>query len=236
MTSARKIHFLIHVPFEGPAVISDWAEKQGAGITYTRFYEKDQLPDASTVDMLVIMGGPMNVYDYLHYPWMEEEIRWVGSFVESGRPVLGICLGAQLIAASLGAEVKPGPRKEIGWHELQFLPALGDFRIFRELPAPGKVFHWHGDTFRIPEGATRIASSKAFPDQGFIYRNALAFQFHLEATPSSVRQLVENCREELIPGPYVQTEEEILREERFYDTNHRLMFRFLNYLWGLINH
>lgn len=235
MTPARKIHFLIHVPFEGPAIISDWAEKRGAGITYTRFYEKDPLPRITTVDMLVIMGGPMNVYDFHHYPWMEEEIRWVGSFVESGRPALGICLGAQLIAASLGAEVTPGPHREIGWHELQFLPALGDFRIFRELPPSGKVFHWHGDTFRIPEGATRIACSKAFPNQGFIYRNALAFQFHLEATLSSVRQLADNCRDEMIPGPFVQSEEEFLREVRYYGANQRLMFRFLDYLWGLID-
>ena len=93
---------------------------------------------------------------------------WLNLF-ESGKPVLGICLGAQIIAAALGAEVYPGQEKEIGWYNLRFLPALGEFRICKELPATRKVFHWHGDTFHIPKGAARIARSQAFPNQGFIY-------------------------------------------------------------------
>ncbi len=96
----------------------------------------------------------------------------------------------------------PGPHKEIGWHNLQFFPALGDYKIFKDLPTTRKVFHWHGDTFNIPEGATRIAASQAFPHQGFIYDNkVVALQFHLEVTPKSVRELVENCRDELVDGP-----------------------------------
>ena len=122
----------MHVPYEGPGVIADWIGKKGHHLEYTRFYEKDPLPDASEVELLIIMGGPMNVFDFHIHPWMQEEIEWVGEFIRSGKPVLGICLGAQIVAAALGEEVYPGPEKEIGWYNLQFLPSLGEFRIFKD--------------------------------------------------------------------------------------------------------
>ncbi|MEN8228223.1 MAG: type 1 glutamine amidotransferase [Bacteroidota bacterium] len=226
----------MHVPFEGPGIIADWIKKKNHTLEYTRFHEGDPLPDASGVDMLVIMGGPMNVFDFHIHPWMQDEIEWVTDYISTGKPVLGICLGAQIIAAALGEDVYPGKEREIGWHNLQFLPSLGDYRIWKELPVTRKVFHWHGDTFTIPKGATRIASSQAFPNQGFIYNSkVVALQFHLEATPASVKELVDNCREELVPGPYIQTEEEILGEEKVYQTNQALMFRLLDYLCGQIS-
>jgi GMP synthase (glutamine-hydrolysing) len=166
---------------------------------------------------------------------MEDEIEWVKDFIKSGKPVLGICLGAQIIATALGQEVYPGPHKEIGWHNLQFLPSLGEFKICRDLPPTRKVFHWHGDTFHIPECATRIAGSQAFPNQGFIYgQNVVAFQFHLEVTPESVREMVENCRDELIEGVYIQSESEILAEMCNFDTNQQILFQFLDYLWSFV--
>ncbi len=195
MAAPIRIHCLMHVPFEGPAIIGEWTKKNRAVITFTRFYKNDALPDPSQSDIIVIMGGPMNVYDFHLNSWMEEEI---------------------------------------GWHNLQFLPALAEYRICRELPASRKVFHWHGDTFHLPRGSTLIASSRAFTNQGFIYKNTLAFQFHLEVTPGSVGDLVENCRDDLIPGPHVQTELEILDEQRYYQPNQELMFRFLDYLRGFI--
>ena len=104
-------------------------------------------------------------------------------------------------------------------------------RIWNDLPASRKVFHWHGDTFPIPKNATRIASTMAFPNQGFIYKGkVIALQFHLEVTASGVRDLVENCRDELLPGPFIQREEEILAEENSYLPNQELMFRLLDYL------
>lgn len=221
----------MHVPFEGPGIILDWIDQENHSLQFTRFYENDPLPDSSGIDMLVIMGGPMNVFDFHIHPWMQEEIDWVTDFINSGKPVLGICLGAQIIAAALGVDVYPGKHREIGWHNLQFLPALGDFRIWKDLPATRKVFHWHGDTFPTPKGAVRIAESQAFPNQGFIYRhNVMALQFHLEVTPSTVKGLVEHCRDELVPGPYIQDEKEILTEQRYYEENQKLMFQLLNYL------
>ena len=226
----------MHVPFEGPAKILDWIKNKGHKLEYTRFFQGDALPDASGVDMLIIMGGPMDVYDFHMHDWMEDEIAWVKDFIEMNKPVLGICLGAQIIAAALGEEVYPGPHREIGWHNLQFFPSLGNFKIFKDLPVTRKVFNWHGDTFNIPEGAIRIAASQAFPNQGFIYNNkVLAMQFHLEVTPESVKDLVENCRDELVEGPHIQSEKEILSEQNYFQANQEVLYQFLDYLCALIS-
>lgn len=234
MHEQEKIRCFMHVPFEGPGIIEKWAREKRYGLEFTRVYEEDPLPDVREVDLLVIMGGPMNVFDFHIHPWMQEEIEWVRTYIENGKPVLGICLGAQIIAAALGAEVYPGQNKEIGWFNLQFLASLGEFRICKDLPSSRKVFHWHGDTFPIPEGAIRIASSAAFPNQGFIYnKKAIALQFHLEVTPESVQGMVDNCRDELVPGPFIQTEKEILGEICCYEMNHEVMFHFLDYLSAL---
>ena len=226
----------MHVPFEGPGIMADWFMEKGHKLEYTRFYEGDSLPEASQVDLLVIMGGPMNVFDYHMHSWMQEEIEWVRDFIRSGKPVLGICLGAQILAAALGQEVYPGPDKEIGWHKLEFLPSLGEFRIFEDLPVARKVFHWHGDTFGIPEGAVRIARSELFPNQGFIYdKRVIALQFHLEVKPESVQALVDNCRDELVEGPFIQPEDEILAESSYFRSNQQVLYHFLDYLCALIS-
>jgi GMP synthase-like glutamine amidotransferase len=167
---------------------------------------------------------------------MQEEIEWVRNFIESGKPVLGICLGAQILATALGEEVYPGPEKEIGWHNLQFLPSLGEFRIFKDLPVARKVFHWHGDTFNTPEGAVRIACSQLFPNQGFIYnRRVVALQFHLEVTPEAVKGMVEHCKDELVDGPHIQSAAEILSETACFESNQQVLYHFLDYLCGLIS-
>jgi GMP synthase-like glutamine amidotransferase len=226
----------MHVPFEGPGAIADWIEKKGHRLEYTRFYEKNPLPEASGVDLLIIMGGPMNVFDFHMHSWMQEEVEWVGDFIQSGKPVLGICLGAQIVAAALGEEVYPGPEKEIGWHKLQFLPSLGEFRIFKDLPVSRKVFHWHGDTFNIPKGATRIASSQLFPNQGFLFdHRVLALQFHLEVSPEDVKGMVENCGNELVEGEHIQTAGEILSQTGYFETNKQVLYQILDYLSALIS-
>jgi len=236
MAAPRSIYCFLHVPFEGPGVIARWAEEKGHQMNYVRLYEKDPLPDPGKVDMLVLMGGPMNVFDFHVHSWMQDEIDWVGTYIESGKPVLGICLGAQIIAAALGCEVYPGEHKEIGWFNLKFLPGLGEFRICQDLPAVRKVFHWHGDTFNIPEGAVGIARSQLFPNQGFIYdRRVVALQFHLEVTPDAVRGMVENCRDELVKSPHIQSAKEILAETDYFESNQQVLYKFLDYLCGLIS-
>ena len=225
----------MHVPFEGPGVIEDWVIQKGHAFTFTRFYEGDDLPALEDVDMLVIMGGPMNVFDFHVHPWMQEEIQWIEALMETGKPLLGICLGAQIIAAALGEEVYPGNEKEIGWHPIQFLPSMGDYKIWNDLPSSRKVFHWHGDTFRIPKGATRIAESQAFPNQGFIYnKQVIALQFHLEVTPLLVKGLIQECGEELVPGSFIQSANQMITEDSWYRPNQALIFQLLDYLYSQI--
>jgi len=236
MNEILKIRCFMHVPYEGPGVMADWIRKKGHRLDYTRFYDKEDLPEASDVDLLIIMGGPMNVFDFHIYPWMQEEIEWVREFVNSGKPALGTCLGAQILATALGEEVYPGSEKEIGWHNLQFLPSLGEFRIFKDLPVARKVFHWHGDTFNIPGGAVRIARSQLFPNQGFIYdRRVVALQFHLEVTPEAVRGMVEQGGDELVKGGHIQTAKEILAETGYFEDNQQVLYKILDYLCGLIS-
>ncbi len=236
MSKALNINCFMHVSFEGPGIMADWIREKGHHLVYTRLYEEDPLPDPATVDLLILMGGPMDVFDYHMHAWMQEEIEWVKDFIQLGNPVLGICLGAQILAVALGEEVYPGPEKEIGWHTLQFLPSLGEFKIFSELPVSRKVFHWHGDTFNIPAEATRIASTRLFPNQGFIYdRRVLALQFHLEVTPESVKGMVEHCGDELVEGEHIQKAGEILAETAYFENNQQVLFQFLDYLCALVS-
>lgn len=231
MSKKLNIHCFMHVAFEGPGLIADWIALKGHHLEFTRFYEKETMPAPEAVDLLVIMGGPMNVFDYHMHSWMQEEIDWVSEYIKTGKALLGICLGAQIIAVALGSEVYPGKEKEIGWFDIRFLPSLGDYKICKQLPSSRKVFHWHGDTFDIPEGAVRIAESGLFPNQGFIYnKKIIALQFHLEMKPSNVLGLVENCRDDLLPGPFVQSEKEIGDKSRFTDDNRDLLYNILNYL------
>ena len=173
----------------------------------------------------------MSVSDETDNPWIVVEKEFIQRSIREGKGVFGICLGAQLIASALGSKVYPGKNKEIGWFQVNFNKHEALTALFSQIPDNTMAFHWHGDTFNIPEGAVRIAESKLFPNQGYIYnKRVLALQFHLEVGPSNIEDLVENCRHELIAGPYIQPEKELLDESRFTDENRHLLFRILDYL------
>ncbi len=200
-----KLHWLQHVPFEDLGIIEEWAKTQYAEISCTRLYAGEQPPSIEHLDWLVVMGGPMGIYDHEEYPWLVAEKELIRQALEAGTTVLGICLGAQLIADVLGAKVYPGPQKEIGWFPVrrcENAPAL--------LPDELTVFHWHGDTFELPAGAIRLASSDACQNQGFVYNDrVIALQFHMETTPASMEALIQNCGHELADAPFVQTAEQL---------------------------
>ena len=139
-----RIHYLQHVPFEGPANIALWAAERGHAVTGTRLFRGDPLPDVDCMDLLVVLGGPMNVDQHDGYPWLLEEKRLIGQAIDCGTSVLGICLGAQLAAAVLGARVQRNPHKEIGWFNVSLTGHGRTSGFFRGLPAEFIAFHWHG--------------------------------------------------------------------------------------------
>lgn len=187
-----------------------WAQRAGHRVTRTRLFCEEPLPGSRDFDALVVMGGPMNIYETDKYPWFTAEKEFLTDVIRTGRKVLGVCLGAQLITDVLGARVTSCPHKEIGWFPVYLCEEAGHIPGLRYLPGVFTAFHWHGDVFDIPKDAVCIASSTACPNQGFVYGdNVLALQFHLESTQESVTQLVHHCGHELVESPTVQSKEKI---------------------------
>ena len=243
-----RAHYLQHVPFEGLGSIESWLHHAGYQVTATRFYDSTELPEPADADLVVAMGGPMSVNDEQQYPWLAAEKRFIRAAIELGRPVLGVCLGAQLIASACGAAVYPNKVKEIGWLPIQGVPPAtgsdgrdGDGDAGAEQPATFRfppfleVFHWHGDTFDLPEGAVRLARSNAALNQAFqLGDSVIGMQFHLDTTPDGARALVEHCRAELVPSMYVQAEQRILSAEPAkYRTLNGWMDKVLTFITGI---
>ncbi len=212
-----KIHYLQHVKFENLGAIADWAKACHCSVSCTELYKPDPVfPDHSDYDLLIIMGGPMGVNDVEAHPWLIEEKKFIQNAIASDKYVLGICLGAQLIAASLGSNIAANKYTEIGWFPITFTDTATEHRIFSELDTSIHVLHWHGDRFEIPAGAMRIASSEACDNQGFLYgEKVLGLQCHLEMTVESLSELVKASESELTSEKYIQTKEQLLRETYF---------------------
>jgi len=203
-----RIHTIEHVPFEGPAAIACHAMERGYGLSRTRIFAGEPLPDLSEVDILAVMGGPMSVHDEKEHPWLIVEKQYLNLAVDKGVSVLGVCLGAQLLSEVLGGQVTRNPVPEIGWHEVRLEAPADRHRATEGFPDRFTAFHWHGDTFSIPEGASRLASSDVCANQAFaVDAKWVGLQFHLETTARSMELLIGNCPEDLIPGPAVQSAE-----------------------------
>lgn len=217
-----KFHFVYHVPFEESGRIGSWAQAQDHSVSVTRLWNKESLPQPKDVDFAVIMGGPMNIYEENIYPWLTAEKKWIEQVIGLQKKVLGVCLGAQLIADVLGGKVFKNKEKEIGWLPIEWTAEGRQFFDLTETQST--VFHWHGDTFPLPPAAVRLAKSKACENQAFSYKeNIVGLQFHLESTPDTVQLLIENCGNELVQGNYIQTEDEITAAKAPYGMIHRLL-------------
>lgn len=223
-----RLHYLQHVPFEDLARIEDWARDRGHEISRTLLFDGQELPELDEFDWLVIMGGPMNIYEEDKYPWLAREKRFIREAVAGDKIVLGICLGGQLIADVMGGKVRKNPYREIGWHPVKLTPEGQESRIFSVLPNSFMAFHWHGDTFEIPPQALRAAGSEACANQAFAFGKAIGLQFHLESSMDSIDHLIKNCGDELVDGSYIQSPEEILSHvDRFPEIN-GMMAHFLD--------
>lgn len=209
-----KIHYLQHVSFEGPAYLEEWCKNYGHQSSVTKFYEENYtLPGLDYFDALVILGGPMSVYDENLYPWLKPEKDFISLCIGAGKKILGICLGAQLAALCLGAKVTRAAHKEIGWFPVNptgiswTVPWV--YNLFLKSP---NVFHWHGEEFQLPEGSLNLLYSRANPNQAFLYKEqVLGLQFHLEVTPEGVLSMLDNCSHELTQEKFVQQRCDIIK-------------------------
>ena len=235
-----KIHYIQHVPYERIGWIEDWAVARGHEIAGTMMYAGPSaaatLPDPDAFDLLVIMGGPMNVYEHDEYPWLPDEKDFIRASISGGKMVLGICLGAQLLTDVLGGEVTKAPLEEIGWHPVELTEAGRRLDVFAHFPDRFTTLQWHGDTFSIPPGAVQAASSEAVPNQAFSFDDGrvIGLQFHLEETRETLSELVEVAGGELpaqrdpARGPWVSPATDLLASSAPFNVCRDLLFGLLD--------
>lgn len=224
-----RIHYLQHVPFEHAANIAAWAGTRGHTLSATRLDRGDPLPALDAFNWLVIMGGPMNVYEHDRCPWLVREKRFIADSIRDNKLVLGVCLGGQLVADVLGGRVTPNAEKEIGWFPVSLSSRAAQSPVFQTLPERFLAFHWHGDTFSIPPGAQHTAQSEACANQAFQYGDrVIGLQFHLDYSVASIEKMIEHCGEELVDAPHVQSSPPALADAKRVEGIQELLYRFLD--------
>jgi GMP synthase (glutamine-hydrolysing) len=199
-----RIHFIQHVPFEYPGSIIKWTAENNHTTGFTKTFEQPVFPEPDQFDLLVILGGPMGVYEEEKFPWIAEEKKFIHVVIAAKKKVFGVCLGSQLIATVLGAKVYPHTLKEIGWWPVQ---KTNNHPLTAALAAEFISFHLHGDTFDLPVGAIQLFRTKGCEQQGFIYNdNVAAIQFHPEIENELLQNMIEHEKETFIQSTYIQTE------------------------------
>lgn len=230
------MHILEHAPFENPGNIIDWANQHHATVSYTRLYNSEPFAEIPPFDLLIIMGGPMQISDENLYPWIKNEKKFIRKTIASGKKVLGICLGAQFLAHALGGRVFRNNVKEIGWFPLKKITQSQHPLLEKFPPSPLPAFHWHSDTFDLPRGAIRLFESEATVNQGFIFNDRIiALQFHWEVKPDNIRLLLKHNADDLGPGGFIQSPEEMLNQTKKFDLGKIFLGIILNYLVLLEN-
>jgi GMP synthase-like glutamine amidotransferase len=226
-----KIHCLQHLAFENPGTIAEWAAANNHSISYTYFFKPGfTLPLPGDFDMLLIMGGYMNVDEERKFPWLKKEKDFIKKSIDAGKKVTGICLGAQLIAAALGNKVYKGKEKEIGFFPIHFTNEALSHPLFSHFENPYTVFHWHGDTFDLPEGAMLVASTDVCKHQAFLIKNnVLGLQFHFEMNEDCIEgMLLHDGRELNDKGNFIATAEEIFDNYSCLQQNKEGLFKLLD--------
>lgn len=199
--SEKPVLVVQQISCEGPGVFGDIMNGLGVRFQVAEMHRNHSLPDVRNFRALIVMGGPMSVYDEKAYPFLIAEDHIIRSAVRTGVPFLGVCLGGQLLSKALGARVRPNKVKEIGFHEVTLTERGLNDRLFAGMGDKLRVFQWHGDTFSIPRGGLRLATAGACVNQAFRYGpNAYGLQFHIETTPDMIGEWARCYSPELEAG------------------------------------
>ncbi|MGA3172560.1 MAG: type 1 glutamine amidotransferase [Chthoniobacteraceae bacterium] len=227
------VHYLQHAATEGPGQIANWAAAHGYKLSATHWYRGEAAPDPAAIDFLVIMGGAMNIYEHRLHPWLVPEKELIAAVIGQGKPVLGICLGSQLIADVMGGKVFQNREYEIGWYPIRIPEPVRKHPLVARFPSEFTALHWHGDTFDLPPGATLLASSDACRNQAFVCKeNVVGLQFHIEVRPEDVRLFIQGEPTSLPEGDYVQSLDEILDGDKYIPKVHELLTEMLDVMVG----
>lgn len=236
MSEGKTLLYLQHVSFESPGIILKWAQENKFNIRQVKLYEDHTLPQLDEFDWLVIMGGPMGVFDEHLHSWLKQEKKFIKEAVQAQKVVLGICLGAQLLADVLGGKVTKNTVKEIGWFNIFLTEDGAKEKVMQGIDMECTVLHWHGDTFSLlPSGARHLAYSEGCKNQAFVYNErVVGLQFHLEGTEDTINAILDNCSEELKEqGEYIQSSAEIKSKLSLIKQTNRYMYQILNNLYNL---
>ena len=226
-----KIHCFQHIFFEGLGCIDHWIKEKGHSVNFTKFYAGDLLPDINAIDWLIIMGGPMGVYEENKFSWLKKEKEFIKQAITANKTVIGICLGAQLIAEALGSKVYKNTEKEIGWFDVTITPNGKENKLLEGFDDMFNVFHWHGDTFDLPRNAEHLIQTDVCKNQAFLYKEkVLGLQFHFEVTNETLTEMVKHGRDELTTGNFIQSEVEILSNDKYIKDNNAKLFTILDRL------
>jgi GMP synthase (glutamine-hydrolysing) len=199
LRDSRNVIVLQHAASENLGTIEDALTACGVAFEYVRSFEGQPVPSGvDGASGLIVMGGPMGVYETDKFPFLRQEMNLMEAFLKAERPILGVCLGSQLLAAVLGAPVKKGRAKEIGWFPVRLAPASAADALWKDQPSPIVAYHWHGDIFDLPKGAVALASSDITPLQSYRFGDrAYGILFHLEVTETHIRKMLDEFAGEI---------------------------------------
>ena len=226
-----KIHALINYYIADLGTIQEWATNNGHDVTTTHVYENVNFPKVEEFDMLIILGGVAGAYEEDKYPWLIHEKKFIKETIEAGKVVLGICLGAQLIAEVIGGRVYHQGYLEVGWWDVSFTKEVENIPLFKNLPRELPCFQYHQDTFELPDDAINVAKSEACKNQVFVYVDrVVGLQFHPEFTEEKLREIVDVHGHQMREDSYSQLPEDFLNKKENVQKAKTLLFTLLDNL------